>query len=260
MQILQLTDPHLLADPAGRLKDVPTRQSFGDVFQAAVTAYPDADYLLITGDLAHDETEATYLALRQAIGDWLPRLRIVPGNHDNRPAMRRVFSDIVQGPENRVNFSQSTGDGWRIIGLDSHVPGEVAGHIDGDQIDWLEAELADHADQRVLLCLHHPPVPVAAAWLNAIGLREPERLLAVVERWPQIALMLLGHVHHEFSTRVGATQVVTTPSTAVQFCPDTPTPELDPLPPGYRVIETREGALSTSVHRLPELRFPPRDV
>jgi Icc protein len=74
-QILQLTDLHLMADPNAALKGVRTRDSLNDVLRFVRELCQanewDFDYILITGDLAHDEQLATYETLRELLGDWV---------------------------------------------------------------------------------------------------------------------------------------------------------------------------------------------
>src|SRR5690606_5093006 len=117
------------------------------------------DVLVLTGDLAHDELAETYAMLREELGDWLPRCRLVPGNHDNRAGLREVFPEIVLGTGEFLSFQETVGD-WQILGLDSHQPGEVAGRIAEEQLDWLARELGQFSNQPTLLFLHHPPVSV----------------------------------------------------------------------------------------------------
>ena len=89
--IVQLTDCHLFADPDGSLGDIATRPRFRLVLEDIRRRAPDFDFLVVTGDTAHDEQSATYEAFRDELGDWVERLRIVPGNHDDREALTRVF-------------------------------------------------------------------------------------------------------------------------------------------------------------------------
>src|SRR5436190_18417540 len=90
-RILQLTDCHLFADPKAELRGVATWPRFQAVLQDVRRRFPDFDLLVLSGDTAHDECLATYQAVRQSLGEWSERVRIIPGNHDDRAAMRRVF-------------------------------------------------------------------------------------------------------------------------------------------------------------------------
>ena len=67
--------------------------------------------------------------------------------------------------------------------------------------------------------MHHVPVTVGSAWLDAIGLVEPEAFHKLIGSAPQVELICCGHVHHEFEGFLGRARVVATPSTGVQFVP-----------------------------------------
>jgi Icc protein len=109
VNILQLTDLHLTADPEGVLKGVATYPAFLDVLEfidrQGESAGPHFDAIVITGDLAHDEKAETYHVLREALGDRLPQCRFVPGNHAERGFMRQVLGDSISPRPPRVTFS-----------------------------------------------------------------------------------------------------------------------------------------------------------
>jgi len=96
-RIAQLTDLHLYGDPDGRLGGVPTQATFRDVLGDLQARADPPDYLVLTGDLAHDEAPGTYAWLREMLAPWAGRYRLVPGNHDDRQAMRAVFPELFAG-------------------------------------------------------------------------------------------------------------------------------------------------------------------
>lgn len=253
--ILQLTDLHLMADPNAVLRDVCTRQSLHDVLQLAKdhcqTESVNFDHVLITGDLTHDERAESYEALRELLGDWQPRCRLIPGNHDDRMLIRQVFPELVPTDSEHVNFSIESA-GWRLIGLDSHVDGEVFGRIGKSQLRWLTDELTTHATQPTVLFVHHPPVSVESAWLDRIGLQDGDALLNIVRSFPQVRSISAGHVHQEFAMTVDGVEIVTTPSTGVQFRPREDELVCDTTPPGFRIFRLADNACETHVIRLSE--------
>lgn len=251
--VLQLTDLHLLADPDATLKGICTRDSLVAVLQfvreRCRAGEWDFDQILLTGDLAHDEKLESYEALRELLGDWVSRCRLIPGNHDDRRLIRRVFPELISSGDGFVSFSVETA-GWRLIGLDSHVDGEVHGRIDKTQLQWLAAELATHMAQPTILFIHHPPVSVHSDWLDCIGLRDAEELIDVIRSFSQVRAVSAGHVHQEFSEAVDGVQMLTTPSTGVQFRPRQDVFACDPIPPGFRVFHLANTSFETSVIRL----------
>jgi Icc protein len=246
IRIVQATDAHLFRQPDGVLAGVPTWQTFRAVLRKIERQHGDFDHLILTGDLAQDESLDTYLMLREALGDWLERCRIIPGNHDDRANLRTAFPELFpqDGP---LTFSLSTG-GWKIIGLDSHLPGETKGRVDADQLQWLRNELPVDPDARVLLFIHHPPISIKVEWLDKIGLDGAFDLIDLVEASPQIRVICAGHVHQAFKGRIGAAAVYTTPSTCVQFGARSEK-SFDRKAAGYRILDL-DDSHHTQVHRI----------
>jgi Icc protein len=241
--ILQLTDLHLMSDPAGELKGVRvrdiTQRVIDDVRHRIDSGHCDVDRIVITGDLAHDELRETYFVLRELLGDLFPRCLLLPGNHDSRPFMREVFPELFAPDDDFLTFSVAVGK-WRLIGLDTHVPGEVPGELGGPQLDWLVRELSEHSEQPTVLFLHHPPFSVGSAWVDAIGLKDAEQLMQRVAAAPQVKSICAGHVHQGFESDAKGVWLLTTPSASLQFRPCADDFELDTNPPGFRILRLDE--------------------
>ena len=250
-RVVQITDLHLMADPCAELKGVCTRTSLISVLDVLRRDFGSAERLIVTGDLAHDELRETYEALRELLADWWPKLRLIPGNHDNREFMRQVFGDRVTVMEDRNVFVDSIG-GWRLIGLDSHLPGEVRGQLGASQLAWLASKLNVEPRQPTAIFLHHPPLAVGTGWLDGIGLEDAEPFLSLLRSFPQAKLICCGHIHHEMTVSHADKLLLATPSTSVQFLPETDVLVPDPIPPGFRVFDFEtDGSFRTRVVRVP---------
>jgi Icc protein len=140
--------------------------------------------------------------------------------------------------------------GWRLIGLDSHVKGEVAGEVGSQQFDWLARELASRTDQPTVLFIHHPPFAIGSDWVDAIGLQDADVLLSCLNSSPQVKAVCAGHVHQEFETEANGVRLLTTPSASLQFTPQSEEFSLDEVPPGFRILHLSEDFQSEIV-RLP---------
>jgi Icc protein len=251
VRIVQLTDLHLYKERDGVLAGVPTWESFAAVQQQVRDRHGDFDYLILTGDLAQDEARETYVMLREALGNWLERCRIIPGNHDDPVQLREVFPELFERGSDSLSFTLDCSE-WRIAGLDSHVPGEVKGRVGIKQLGWLRERLMEQPEAPALIFIHHPPVPIDVAWLDSLGLNEAQQLLSLIETSPQVKLLCAGHVHQEWSGRIGAAGICTTPSTCVQFGARAEK-TFDRKAAGYRTISLEaDGRYATQVHRLPD--------
>lgn len=256
-QILQLSDLHPFADPDERLFGIPTRELLEAVLAHVQQSGLRPDHVVVTGDHTHDERPETYAAVRELLEPFLDRLWPLPGNHDDRAELRSAFADRIAGDgTDRINFAFDAGD-WLCLGLDTHVPGAVGGRIGTDQVEWIRKQLDERRPRAAVLFMHHPPVELGVPWLDRIGLEDAKLLQDLLEEDPRIRLVCCGHVHHEFSTRVGSAEIVTVPSTGLQFSPISEVAEFVAAPPGYRMIELGVDGYRTTVVRLPEARYAP---
>ncbi len=258
-EIVQLSDLHLFADPAQRLKGVPTRAALQEVLRFINDGMEagrwNFEWMILSGDLTHDERRETYVALREMLGDWVSRCSLLPGNHDDRELLREVFPSAGEPGREYLGFSLETGP-WRLMGLDSHLPGQVIGRVDSRQLDWLRAELRAHAGPAVVF-LHHPPFSVRSEWIDELGLRNAEEVLQALADSGRVRAVSCGHVHQSYATHALGMQLFTCPSTAIQFQPNTDVLVPDPVPPGFRIFRLRDRHWETEVVRLPELKYPP---
>ncbi len=81
---------------------------------------------------------------------------VLPGNHDDRRALSRHF-DVPGGDGEPVQYSVDLGP-LRLVVLDTTIPGEDAGALDAERLDWLDNELAVAPGQLTLVAMHHPPL------------------------------------------------------------------------------------------------------
>lgn len=250
-RIVQITDCHLMVDPLAELKGIRTRERFERVISAFAEATQPFDRLVITGDLTHDERAESYEAVARGVQPWRERVRVIPGNHDDRRLLSECFADVSPTllPD-RVVFCDDVG-AWRLVGLDSHVPGELHGQLGDLQLDWLDQQLRKASDRPTALWLHHPPIAVGSVWLDRIALRDALPFWQLLARHPQVRAVFTGHVHQELSFAHAGVAVFTSPSTGVQFAPAMEQLSIDSLPPGYRVVELFDnGDLRTRVVRV----------
>lgn len=258
IRLLQVTDPHLFGDPEREIYDVRTAESLRRVLAEALGgggALPDA--IVVTGDIGDDETEQAYRNFRAMLqGCGVPVL-CLPGNHDAPRLMERLLEGEGFQYCGRADFGA-----WAVVLLDTHLPYDPSGFLAAPELARLDADLRAFADKHVLVCLHHPPVPIGSAWLDGLGLRNSREFLAVVERHPQVRAVLAGHVHQAFDRQIDRVRFLTTPSTCAQFTPQTVNCVMDLRPPGYRWLTLRpDGSIETEVMWLRdwELRARPGD-
>ncbi len=251
IRLLHFTDPHLFADESRELYGVRTAATFEATLQRALgDAGVRPDALLFTGDIADDGEAATYERFRSILSRLGLPVLCAPGNHEDVPVMSRVFNGGALRHCGSHRFAN-----WRIVLLDSHVPGEDWGRLGDSELDRLDEELAAARDEHVLVGLHHQPVPVGSPWLDGFGLRDAAEMARVIARHGNVRGILFGHVHQASDRVVDGVRMLSTPSTCAQFTPRTESCVMDLRPPGYRWLQlSHSGGIGTGVVWLEELK------
>ncbi len=244
--LVQLSDPHIgaawiSADPLTRLR-------------AAVEAMrsrlgvPDA--VVITGDLAEHASADEYAQVREELASLRGPVGVVPGNHDDRSALRRAF-DLPGKDADPIRYCVDVGP-LRLVMLDSTIPGEDGGELGSEQLSWLETTLADAPERPTLLLMHHPPLLTGMTPWDKIGLAERSRLdlAAIATRNPQVRAILAGHIHRPMVGSIGGRVAVAAPSTYVQARLDLAAEKLvfaEEEPPALAVHTLLDGELVSHV-------------
>ena len=245
-RLLQITDSHLLADPAAGHAGVRPEARWRATLEAMRPWAASAAALLHSGDLVHDGSAAAYQRVHAGLaGLGLPG-RVIPGNHDDRALLQATFASGAVNTARCLQLGE-----WCVIGLDSLQPGEVAGHLERAELDGLDRALASKASRYYLIALHHPPFAVATPWLDAIGLDNPGPLLERVAADRRIRAIVCGHVHMAHDGRLEGCRTLTTPATAAQFLAGAEGFAIDTGPPAFRWLDLRaDGGIDTGVVRL----------
>lgn len=234
LRLLQFTDTHLMGDPAAAMRGVVTLDSLRRVLRATVGQIAAADALLLTGDAVHDDADG-YAWIRAEFGSLGKPVLCIPGNHDDPALMRAALA----GEPFRHCGHHDFGD-WRIIMLDSTVPGDAAGEVSAAELARLGEALGAGCPPHALVVLHHQPVPVGSPGLDSVGLRNGPALLDVLARSGKARALLCGHVHQESERRAGALPSFSTPSTCVQFIRGSSGFDFDTRGPGCRSLELQD--------------------
>jgi 3',5'-cyclic-AMP phosphodiesterase len=244
--LAQITDTHLLASAEGKLLGLPTDLSLQAVIEKIKNLIPQPDRVLLTGDLSQDETYVSY----QRLHEKLTRLNLpaywIPGNHDNMSFMEKALAI----PPIYGDKSFQCG-GWHFILLNSAVPGRVYGHLSVETLSWLDTELKKAGNFPTLIALHHPPFAVNSHWLDKSRLQNPEALFQILDGYPQVRLVLFGHIHQEIDRDRAGVKYLGSPSSCIQFKPESATFSLDEASPGFRLLWLYpDGSYETEVQRV----------
>jgi len=251
LPLLQITDTHLFADRNKDLLGIKTVQSYEAVIKHALRYSSECLAVLSTGDLSQDHLEQSYLDFTTHIKTLRMPCYWLPGNHDIQSVM---LPTLLQ--EGLAQTRQIISDHWQIIMLDSQVEGVVYGSLSEQQLSFLETCLTEYPDKYALICLHHHVLPVGSKWLDQHILKNGPRFLQLINRFEKVRAVLSGHVHQAGDHVLDGIHFMTTPSTCVQFKPNSDEFSLDMLSPGYRYLALRkDGKINTCIERIKEGRF-----
>lgn len=219
MLLVQISDTHI--DDTGTL--VYGRFDTSDALRQAVAAINalsvTPDLVLHTGDIASHGSVSRYEAFREIVDALSAPYALIPGNHDNREALRTVFGNTASLPTDS-EFLQYVLDDYpvRIICCDSVIAGDVPGELCEQRLAWLEERLAEAPEKPTIVALHHPPFYSGMTGTSAKGLMTggPE-LAALLQGHSQVVRVLAGHVHRPITTAFGGTIAFACPSAAYPF-------------------------------------------
>lgn len=244
--IIQITDMHLFEHTTEILLGVNTWDSFNAVVDAVQKDYPSPDLMLLTGDLAQDETVIAYQKLTRVLSRFHCPKYGIPGNHDDEKHMHAVFK------ENHFQENKSIiVDNWHFILLNTQKLHAVEGLLSPEQLHFLDQALGGYPEHSTMIFMHHPPVPVGSEWIDKLMLSNADQFWDLLENYHHVRAIFCGHVHQEFSGEKNGISIFTTPSTCFQFASKSQKFGVEPLMPGYRVIEIDEnGHFETKVIRV----------
>jgi Icc protein len=230
LNLLQITDTHLLRDRDGLLRGIPTFATLQSVQADAQLHFPDCDGVLLTGDLVQDDP-AAYALIREAFENSAVPVYCIPGNHDLPDAMRETLS----GPP-FVHDDHIVVKGWLLIMLSTWQANSAGGELGQVQLQRLSALLEQYSALPTLICLHHHPLPMNSDWLDKVGLQDAQAFQTCIRLHPQVRGVLWGHVHQELDRLIDGVRYMATPATCSQFLPNSSNFAMDNKPPGYRTL------------------------
>ncbi len=245
--VAQISDLHLFSDECQDLLGWNTWKSLDIVLAQMMSLDPLPDLILLTGDLSQDETEGAYHRVVERFKPIGIPTYWLPGNHDHVPTMQQ----ILDAPPIYADKVIQAG-GWKFLLLNTNVPGQVYGALNSDSLQWLDEQLSsDDMAEPTVLAMHHHPFGVRSPWLDKSGLQNTPSFLNIIDRYPQVQLVLFGHIHQEFQRVRRDVTYLSTPSTCIQFMPKSDNFALEDTNPGFRLLRLYpNGAFDTEICRV----------
>ena len=246
-RIIQITDTHLFGDADASLMGVHTRETLNAVLDLIEREFADFECLLVTGDLTQDGSASSCEYLKTALTNLGKPFYWLCGNHDSFEIMATV------APEAMVR--RIPVDNWQILMLHSQVSGSVHGHLGSAELQILDNYLHEYPCLHTMIAFHHHPDALDSRWIDEIALDNPADLRNIINQYQQVKAIIHGHAHQENEYIFANTPVLATPSTCLQFTPNSDNFQIDQSLPGFRVVDLLpDGSFKTQVVRLQD--FP----
>lgn len=187
----------------------------------ALTTQPDAEHVIILGDLTHNGHPAEYARLVQALNGCPRPVTMTLGNHDDRSAFFGAFPVAHRTAQGHAQAALDLGAA-RLLILDTlDAEGNAPRHggwLCDARLAWLDRELA-HArgeDRPIIVLCHHPAFATGLDGMDAIGLANADALTARLGD-TDIAHLICGHVHRTVQTTCGTRPAAIVKSTCHQM-------------------------------------------
>ncbi|MGB2202910.1 MAG: phosphodiesterase [Pseudooceanicola atlanticus] len=213
---VQITDTHIVVPGKlayGRSDTADALRRAVETINAKLPLWDGIDCAIVTGDLTDHGTPKEYahfLSIMEGLA--LPWLAI-PGNHDQRGAMREAFADEPwMSREGPVQWVRDFGS-FSVIGLDTLLEGAHFGMLCDEGMEFLETTLSVIGDQPVIVATHHPYMHTGIPAMDADNLRNGASVISRLEAHPGPVRMLSGHVHRAVNGQIGRVSCQISPAT-----------------------------------------------
>ena len=246
--IAQISDSHLFAQPSSLHCGANVYQHLLTVLQE-LKRNLDIDYIVFTGDLSQDHSEASYQLFSQAVEQCCIETPILflSGNHDEPKLLIQYLKQAPFTPSKMIENQY-----WQVILVESKsqlIQGP-AGQVDDTELTLLRQSINPSKNQ--LIFMHHHPVNVGY-FIDRHGLKNSEKFWSAIDNYPSIVGVACGHVHRGSTLSKAETKrsvdVYTCPATSIQFDPLADTVKALEQGPGYRLFNLQpNGQLKTSLH------------
>ena len=246
LKLLQITDTHLFSDSKKDLLGIKTVDSYDAVIKHAYKYTGECAAVLCTGDLSQDHSAQSYIDFSDRIKTLKMPCYWLPGNHDMQEVM---LPSLLK--EGLAATKQIVSEHWQIILLDSQVSGVPYGYLSESQLFFLQEKLRQYPNKHTLIAVHHHVLPVGSAWLDQHILKNNEQFVALINQFNNVKAVLSGHVHQAFDVNQNGVRYLTSPSTCVQFKPQSDDFAVDNKAAGYRyLVLTKTGKIRTQIERI----------
>lgn len=257
LRLLQITDTHCFSDDHAPLFWSPLPVKPNQTLRRVLSHLQSsaADALIMSGDLAQEETLATYQRINTLLADTQTPIYVLPGNHD----VPRYMAEVFHAPNSHAHYQASLSLGrWHCYFLDTSLAGHGEGYLSEAKLAALHTWFEHLApDDHALIFMHHHAITLGGTWMERHGLQQAEHFWQCIAPFSQLKAVGFGHIHNVYQGSHTFPDgrmipVLGTPSTCVQLGHSQPTIQFEHTRPGWREwLLADDGTLESHVHFLP---------
>jgi len=219
MLIAQITDTHIV--PKGQdwksLPETRVAERLQLVVANLGNLVPKPDVVLLTGDTIDEGGQEAYEYLKEILKPLSMPLYVIPGNHDDREAMRVAFQGESYMPREGFIHYVVDSHAVRLIALDTVVPDKIHGLLCQKRVEWLTHTLQKNTEKPTLIFMHHPVIKVGQKIVDHDNCFTPDQFEDIIRSFPNIIGIIAGHNHRPYMGLFGGTSCFIAPSVAPQF-------------------------------------------
>jgi 3',5'-cyclic-AMP phosphodiesterase len=253
MLLAQISDMHIKPQRRLAYGVVDTAAMLEACVAAILKLKQRPDAVIATGDLVDLGRPDEYGLLCEILAPLssIP-LYLLPGNHDERAALRASFPkhDYLRQWEPFVQYAIED-HALRIVALDTVIPGQGGGELCPARLAWLDRTLAQ-SDRPTVVALHHPPFVTGIGHMDRVCLTNTGELARVLLRHPQVTRVIAGHLHRPITCHFAGTVASVCPSPAHLVALDLSTEAPDNFvmePPGFQLhLQTDSGLVTHTAY------------
>lgn len=243
MLLAQLTDTHVIDPDVDNDLVVDNNERLRLAVERLNAESVKPEVVLATGDLTDNGTPREMEILAELLDPLRVPLLPLVGNHDRRDTFRDTFDMPWATDDSHLSWVTDVGE-LRIIGLDTTIPDSHGGLFDEERQEWLTAALAEAADRRTIIAMHHPPFASGIQWMDRMRLEGSDVFARVVSEASGIERIFCGHLHRPLTAVIGGVATTVGPSTIqhvqLNLEPDAPV-EVIRDPVGYQLHNYADG-------------------
>ena len=198
MKLIHLTDTHF-GDIEEKIYGRDPKENFDLAIKHINENQSDADFAIITGDLAHEGKNGAYKRLKESLDALNMPFYLVVGNHDDRTLLIDNFPQVPRDENGFIQYRFEHDEKVFIV-LDTVKEGTHDGDYCALRQQWLDQQLSA-TDKPVYILMHHSPFATGIPTMDRMCFQTEveQQVTAIFKKHRHIQHIFFGHYHRPIS-------------------------------------------------------------